>query len=252
MIITHTDLDGFVSALLAMETSGQPASAVHGFSYESDRDAQWKRLLTPFPTESVWFVDISLTPGELEWARGNIRGKKSPLDWLWYDHHESSRAFDPRCIFNTVSLVTEDSIENKCAADLVAERYTVNPAKFGWLGEWVAAAHDRDLWINEHRERGMKLTMIISDANRRGAKNSAGLRDLLSQVQDGGLSPDDIIRLYSSWWQAGWRQYENSCQIAKRTALRRTVGDLALVLCWVDGQASDVADTLYQTGEELI
>ena|SRR3990167_1761545 len=251
MIFTHSDLDGFVSALLAMEISWQLASSVHVFSYEPDRDTQWKLLLSQFPIEPNYFVDISLTPGELEWARTKpgILGNPGRQNWIWYDHHESSWNFNTLGIFGSVSLVTDGS---KCAADLIAETYTANLDKFGWLGEWVAAAHDRDLWLNEKRERGMKLTMIVSEANKRASKNSAGFRDLLTQVQDGKLSPDEVIHTHSEWWQAGWKQYENSCAIAKRTTLRRNVGDLALVLCWVDGQASDVADTLYQTGDELV
>ena len=35
MIITHGDLDGLVSALVAMEISGQKPNDVHFFSYEA-------------------------------------------------------------------------------------------------------------------------------------------------------------------------------------------------------------------------
>lgn len=192
MIITHGDLDGLVSALVAMEISGQKPNDVHFFSYEPDRDEKWNTLLVHHKSsfqmsdDNVWFVNISLRPGELEHARLPHKASK----WHWVDHHKSSLEFNPEGIFDKVYL---DTSGEKCAADILMgmvwdrhECVELNPSIL-FLQEWVDIAHDRDLWINEHRERNLKLDMILKAHLGRGRG-----RELLMYCLT--AKPDDIIQ----------------------------------------------------------
>lgn len=175
MIITHGDLDGLVSALVTMEISGQEPNDVHFFSYEPDRDEKWNSLLVHHKSsfqmshDDVWFVDISLRPGELEHAMG-LPHKASK--WHWVDHHKSSMDFiNADEIFDEVLLVTDGSV---CAADMLWETYCnlqpvgKDPDLDNHLGSWVEVAHDRDLWINKNNERNIKLDMILKAHLKRG------------------------------------------------------------------------------------
>ena len=264
MIITHGDLDGLASALVAMEISGQGPQDIHFFSYEPDRDEKWKGLLhiagEIWDINDVWFVDMSLRPGELEHARLPHKASK----WHWVDHHKSSLEFNPEGIFDEVYLKTEG---DECAADILWTQHLIrcieqsNSTRMN-LKQWVEVAHDRDLWINEHRERNLKLDMILKGCLRRRDEQS-----LLRDCQE--RSPDMIIYGYSGDWKAGMKAFENSCKTARTTSTmvtRRKVlpcsagnntathvsPNAPIVIAWITGQGSDVADTLYKTGDEII
>lgn len=261
MIITHGDLDGLVSALVAMEISGQEPNDVHFFSYEPDRDEKWSSLLVHHESsfqmshEDVWFVDISLRPGELEHAR--LPHKSS--EWHWIDHHKSSLDFDPDGIFDEVLLIAEElpspnTNTSVCAADILWETYCnlqpagKDPDLDNHLGSWVEVAHDRDLWINKNNERNIKLDMILKAHLKRGRE-----RELLGYCQT-AMWPA-IIDQFQPYWQDGMKAFENSCKTAQNTStvvIRAIPPNIPVSIAWITGQGSDVADTLYETGDEII
>ena len=253
MIITHGDLDGLVSALLAMEISGQKPNDVHFFSYEPDRDEKWNSLLVHHKSsfqmsdDDVWFVDISLRPGELEHARG-LPHKASR--WHWVDHYKSSLEFNPAGIFDEVYLKTEG---DECAADILWTQLLIrcieqsNSTRRN-LKQWVEVAHDRDLWINKNSERNMKLDMILKAHLRRGSTIN-----LLKRCQI--CCPKTAISDHISDWQEGMKAFENSCKTAQSTStvvIRVNPPHIPVSIAWITGQGSDVADTLYETGDEII
>lgn len=240
MIITHGDIDGLVSALVAMEISDQKPNDIHFFSYESDRDEKWKELYDC--DKETWFVDISLRQGELEWVRNANKAK-----WIWADHHKSSLEFDPNGIFDEVYLETEG---DECAADILWTQLLIRcieqskPTRMN-LKEWVEVAHDRDLWINENSERNIKLDMILKAHLRRGSTIN-----LLKRCQIYNLGT--IISDHTSDWQTGMKAFENSVSTANVTRVCSRDIDPEVITCWITGQGSDVADTLYVTGNEII
>ena len=79
-------------------------------------------------------------------------------------------------------------------------------------------------------------------------------RELLGYCQT--AFPQDIIKQFQSYWEAGMRAFENSVQTAKNTLARHTfvaqLNEIPIVTCWITGQGSDVADTLYESGDEII
>jgi len=262
LIITHGDLDGLVSALCVLELSGQEPQDVHFFSYAQDRDEKWKLLLPDRASlsrilyDDVWFVDISLRPGELEWVRsekGNLSVDRMTL-WTWADHHTSSREFNPEGIFDEIYLDIEG---NKCASDILWDKLTANnyfkkhnlhiTMNYDILKSWVEVAHDRDLWVNKHRERNMKLDMILKDAIR---KNKTSLLLTLCSVN----SPDEIIKIERDAWQLGMKAYENSCKTARNTMSLyiATPKEIPIRIAWTTGPESDVADSLYLSDDDII
>jgi oligoribonuclease NrnB/cAMP/cGMP phosphodiesterase (DHH superfamily) len=249
MIITHGDLDGLVSALIALEMSGHKSNNVHFFSYGRDRDEKWEELLRSslIPGKNfgdVWFVDISLNPGELEWARCS-----KIASWLWVDHHDSSKRFDPKGIFDEVHL---DVSGERCAADILWYLYldrdeTTEPEGVETtkhLEKWVGVAHDRDLWINNKHERNMKLDMILKEHIRRNI-----VQELVFCCRN--QSPNQVLHTYSRMWQSGMKSFENSLSTAQNTAYLFD-GDPPVHICWVTGYQSDVSNYLYLNDREII
>jgi oligoribonuclease NrnB/cAMP/cGMP phosphodiesterase (DHH superfamily) len=233
--------------------SSQNPSDVHFFSYEPNRDEKWSSLLVHHESsfqmshEDVWLVDISLRPGELEHARLPHKASK----WHWVDHHKSSLEFNPEGIFDEVHL---DTSGEKCAADILMkmawdqhECVESNP-NIGFLHDWADVAHDRDLWINENSERNIKLDMILKAHLKRGRG-----RELLMYCLT--AKPDDIIQQFQPYWQDGMKAFENSCKTAQNTStvvIRANPPHIPVSIAWITGQGSDVADTLYETGDEII
>ncbi len=247
-IITHSDLDGVASALVVMELTGITSNRVHHFSYANYRDEQWEKLLgyqlklsrkMMDDVEDVWFVDMSLRPGELEWARG----KQTRGHWHWVDHHISSKDFDPDGIFDDVHL----QIDGVCAADILYKMYEDGGGRYNPILEsWVVAAHDRDLWIREDPELGLKLTLLIY----RAVLTKSSWQNMLANAQV--ATPRLLLNIHNDMWEAGYEDYLSSVRIAQATAQTVKVGRYPVRLCYANGNPSDVAEEVYETGKEII
>lgn len=253
MLITHGDLDGLVAAMIWYELKRMSGNRelvrnIHVFSYGTDRDEKWKELLesntTPTgraieDTEEVWFTDISLRPGELDWVRPlNQRSR-----WIWVDHHISSEEFDTKDIFHEVYLKTDGSV---CAADLMYELFKKAQIHNPNMKLWVEAAHDRDLWIRENPELGLKLDLIVK-ANTHPEK----FRDLVVKALT--CTPEQYVKgagreLVEE--QMGY--YRSSVELAQSTANRSTIAGKPVILCYTTGYESDVSEELYNSGKEIV
>lgn len=252
MLITHGDLDGLVSAMIWYELkrmSGRElVNSIFVFSYGSNRDEEWKQLLEDSITptgraiennEEVWFTDISLRPGELDWVRPlNQRNR-----WIWVDHHISSREFDVTDIFHEVYLKYNGSV---CAADLMYELFKKAQIHNPNIESWVKAAHDRDLWIRENPELGLKLDLIVK-ANTSPDK----FRDLVVKALT--CTPEQYVKgagreLVEE--QMGY--YRSSVELAQSTANRSTISGKPVILCYTTGYESDVCEELYDSGKEIV
>lgn len=245
MIVTHSDLDGFVSALAVMHMGIGP-TRVAFFNYEEDRDTQWELLLASelepqkqliTSVEDVWFTDLSLMPGELEWARD----KRKRNRWHWVDH-QASEQFDPEGIFDEVLL---DTSGERCAADIIWDaRFKDDRRGIPVLEAWVRAAHDRDLWINEDHVLNLGLDMIVKTAINNDPVT------VLSEAL--GFTPQEIVKLRTPVIRAEMLKYEQSCRLAENTLERVTIEKIPVILCYVSGFASDVGETLYKSGREIL
>lgn len=255
-IITHGDLDGFVSALLCMKMFSIPPKRIYTSSYSPDRDEFWKKILSDgigrsghlrSNTEVIWFLDMGLRKGELEWARN----KHKQAFWHWVDHHQTSEQYDPDGIFHETYVTTDGSV---CASDIMWDLYKGMRKADASVECWVEAAHDRDLWINKNRERNVKLDMVIKAAVRE--KN--GFRNLLDQVWVNEYSPTDILLIRSDVWSESMKEFKKSVEMAQKSAEVSTIRAVQakvgypVKICYCAQYASDVAEELYETGDEII
>lgn len=250
-IVTHGDLDGLVSALVVMEVYNIIPSAVRHYSYSPKRDEWWREWLgyqiKPIKTmtgnvEDVWFTDISLRPGELEWARG----KRKRGIWRWVDHHKSSEEFDPDGIFDEVYLEFLDEV---CAADMLWRMMDFGKP-LPVLASWVEAAHDRDLWIREHPELSLRLDMMVKSQGRERKWEE-------TLVAATHYSPRELVLLHPEWWKPEMKLYENSIKLALATKqtfpLELTARKkLPVGVCYISGFASDVCEEVYGSDKEVL
>jgi oligoribonuclease NrnB/cAMP/cGMP phosphodiesterase (DHH superfamily) len=245
-IATHGDLDGFVSALIVSEMENIVPERIHIFGYEQDRDQKWKDLLKYQlkPTkgmvddlEPVWFVDISLRPGELEWARA----KQKKSNWYWVDHHASSLNFDPDSLFQEVIL---NSDSNVCAADLLWEKWENEVRKpHDTLETWVDIAHDRDLWIRSNKELGMKLDILVKD-------NQDSWDRLITKAKT--MSPSELVKNEAENWKEGMDKFNFALEVAKNTVQNIEIWDVIFRMAYTVSNESDVADFLYKNVSSVI
>ena len=256
-VITHNDLDGIVSAYFIRQfaindTESPSVPEVITVSYKDDRDKMFKSLLDDriikrgmktAPKGPVYFTDLSLTPGELEWARG----KKKSSKWYWFDHHLSSLEFDPEGIFDEVFLDTEGE---HCAADIVYDWLTYEQGydseQLAPLAEWRYFAHDRDLWINQARELNMKLDSVVRQAIYKGKLDS-----LFKVMQKGA---EEVLQRFRSEWEYMEKRYHKSVELAANTSAYypHINTEYPIVVAYVSGNSSDVADTLYRSNTDII
>jgi oligoribonuclease NrnB/cAMP/cGMP phosphodiesterase (DHH superfamily) len=245
MIITHSDLDGFVSALAVMQLKGIAPARVHFFGYSDRRDATWQKLLAEelLPraalislTEEVWFTDLALRPGELEWARNKRKRSK----WHWVDHHPASAQFDPERIFDAVSL---DDTGTVCAADMVWEMMP-KARGFPVLEKWVECAHERDLWLAEDGEFSLGLDILV--------KEYIGRAPALLLSMALMHPPRALLEREAGKIARGMAEYKKSCKLARNTAERFEVESIPVCICYVSGYASDVGETLYESRDEVL
>ena len=252
-ILCHSDLDGFVSALAVMAMHPITPKRVHHYSYASYRDDQWKKLLggdnygskasLVADTEDVWFVDLSLREGELEWARK----KQKPSVWHWVDHHTTSKDFQkPEEVFNHVELILE---EGYCAADILFNTYLETGARpHPTLAVWVALAHDRDLWIREHAALTLELTMLL----RIKGFQKGGWAEILEMAKI--VQPATMALKLRYEFEGEMKKYESSLKASNETAKVSEIAGIPVKLCYSSeaGYASDISEKLYETGDEVI
>ncbi len=250
-ILTHSDLDGFVSALGVMSMYNIAPNRVYHYSYASYRDDQWKRLLDYqlSPTalagdlEEVWFTDLSLRDGELDW----VRTKQKRSLWHWIDHHKSSADFSaPEDVFDHVELILE---EDFCAADILFNMYQETGNRpHPTLAVWTALAHDRDLWIREHAQLTLELTMLL----RIKGFEKGGWADLLELAKI--TQPATLLVKLRDEWAGEMKKYESSLKAAGMTAQVSEVAGVPIKLCYGSevGYASDISEMLYESGDEVI
>ncbi len=251
-LITHGDLDGLVSAMIWYELkrmSGRElARNIFVFSYGSDRDEMWKVLLEDSITptgravenlEEVWFTDISLRPGELDWVRPlNQRNR-----WIWVDHHISSEEFDTKDIFHEVYLKTDGLV---CAADLMYELFKKAQIHNPNIEPWVEVAHDRDLWIRKDPRLALKLDLVVK-ANTSPDK----FRDLVVKALT--CTPKQYIAgVGKELVEEQMGYYDDSAAMAHSTFNRSTIAGKPIILCYTTGYESDICEELYDTGEEIV
>ena len=246
MIITHNDLDGIVSAYFVMKGTGQLPTDVRAFSYSVERDGIWQSMLAKQPRGEVIFTDLSFKRNELDWARGIEKERR----WLWFDHHKSSLDFDHKGVFDQVFI---DASGEVCAADLTSEWLLdqevawgelANAERFEIINEWRAVAHDRDLWINNDRNRNMKLDMVV-----RACIKERRIPHLLEAMD---LGIDHVLKIYNEFWKQGMVDYKKSLELAKGTFYLNDFSDFNVVVFFVGSSASDVADSMYKTDKDII
>lgn len=253
-LVTHgNDLDGLVSAMIwyelkRMSGNRELVNNIFVFSYGSDRDEKWKELLEKWVTptgraiennEEIWFTDISLRPGELDWVRPlNQRSR-----WIWVDHHISSDGFDTTDIFHEVYLKTDGSV---CAADLMYELFKKAQIHNPNIKPWVELAHDRDLWIRKDPELALKLDLVVK-ANTHPEK----FRDMVVTALT--CTPEQYIAgVGQELVEEQMGYYRSSVELAQSTANRSTVAGKPVITCYTTGYESDVCEELYDTGEEIV
>ena len=251
-LITHGDLDGLVSAMIwyelkRMSGNRELVNSIFVFSYGVDRDEKWRELLEEMTTptgraiennEEIWFTDISLRPGELDWVRPlNQRSR-----WIWVDHHISSEEFDVTDIFHEVYLKYDGSV---CAADLMYELFKKAQIHNPNIEPWVKVAHDRDLWIRKDPELALKLDLVVK-ANTHLEK----FRDLVVKALT--CTPEQYIAgVGKELVEEQMGYYRSSVELAQNTLNRSTIAGKPVIMCYTTGFESDVAEELYKSGKEI-
>lgn len=241
-VLTHSDPDGFVSAMIVVTAKKISSTTIHTVSYGENRDELFKKWLmsqlTPLPShtimktanEDVYFTDLSLSVGELEWARN----KKKLSRWIWIDHHNASANFNSIGIFDEVIC---DFSGEKCASDLVFEYLFKNNSNAVLKG-WVSAAHDRDLWLNEDYQQGLNLDLMI----RNWLKTKAFVNQLFTCNQ---MPVRTAISLNQKFIRPGLESLEVSKNLADKTTEIFTKDEQKFVFAYVHGNVSDVGFHLY-------
>lgn len=242
IIITHNDLDGITSAFFWKLAYGIKADNIFTINYSENRDSEIKNLILGIsPPPMVMISDLSFGMGELEWARGIDKDY-----WVWFDHHQTSLEFSTFAtdIFNAIYIKTD-----RCAAEIVWNCVMEDrPEVLDGMEEWVKIARDRDLWINSNRTIGMKLNMVVGKCAYQGALGN------LFIVMEKGI--DFVLKEYRDFWMNGMANYHKSRELALRMKRRYEVpfstGCFPIVVSYVGSSISDVADAMYEDGNEVI
>ena len=217
MIVTHTDTDGLVSALIVAISHRILFKDVFTIGYRTDRDNVIEKMTEGYlqsnrsmmySANPLYYLDLSFRPEEFEWARN----KKKKNHWIWIDHHISSNDFDPKGVFDEVHLDTEGG---SCAADICWKAYEDIVKADNNLMEWRQVAHDRDLWINEYKDMNMKIDMVIKyHINKLGESHSI-VNQLLETMAK--YPPKIFVMTTANIWQIEWKKYIDSKTMALTT-----------------------------------
>jgi oligoribonuclease NrnB/cAMP/cGMP phosphodiesterase (DHH superfamily) len=249
-IICHSDLDGWVSAMVIVSAKNPAPDSIWWTSYGDNRDEQFKKWLMPQLTalpsntvmrtsnEDVYFVDVSLNVGELEWARD----VKKRSRWIFVDHHHGSADFDTKGIFDEV---IHDFSGEKCASDLVYEYLYKNTPNTVLKG-WVDAAHDRDMWINEDYQQGFELELML--------RHMLSTRTFVNYLFTYNQMPvKSALALNRKFIIEGLRSFERNKKLADNTTEVFTKDEQKFVFAYITGNASDIGYYLYnQHGRESV
>lgn len=262
MIFCDSDLDGVVSAYIASHLP-DPAWLGHiipvPFYVDRNKVMQGnlesggyliKRGQRSAPEDPVIFVDMGFENNDLEFARG----RRKSSEWIWIDHHTSSRKFNGE-IFD--SIMFDDSGE-VCAADLTYEFVQKRDGFVGVKGraldsiyEWLERAHDRDLWINKERELNRKLDAIVkykTKSDRNGG--FSWLEQFIQYDMPNGV--DFVLSKNADVWKRAEERYQKSLEFAQNTKFHISHYHFPIMLAYASSHISDVADEMYDSGEDII
>ncbi|MDA1192840.1 MAG: hypothetical protein O3A46_14295 [Candidatus Poribacteria bacterium] len=234
LVVTHYDLDGFVSALCLVDAFDLPKNRVRFLSYGVDREKIIQQALEETQAETLYICDIGLSEEDADssWMRDPL------LHRVLFDHHESTNSLDT----SGFQEVYVDTSGNYCAADLVysyLER-VVQSRITPRLEKWVALAHDRDLWLNQQRNSGRRVTWLLKEK----------IFDRLDLALE-TASPEEFIRASGGRWKRGEALFLDAVECAKNTMYLFDDAPVPIKIAYVKRDTSDVADEL-QDGGQLV
>ena len=248
MMVCYNDLDGLVSSLIACRVSNinpdRPEKLLV-VGYQENRDELFKKFIgfQLMKTDSlidnredVWFTDVSLRNGELDWARNKY--KKSA--WKWCDHHESSKEFEQGDLFTEVTLDM-----TKCTSELMLDKIRTQ-SKIAYndkhFEDWTKIARMRDMWefTEEFKPTLMKLDFIVKSCYN-GKPNEQDYIALIRKMQK--LSYQQLIDTEKDKWEKHLLLFSDSLRFANSTLV--SLGDnpvIKFVHC--SGYESDLSEEL--------
>jgi oligoribonuclease NrnB/cAMP/cGMP phosphodiesterase (DHH superfamily) len=155
LIISHTDLDGVASALIAhkylLETTSENAEVVL-VNYDCAMDV----IIEEFSSQKydeIWIADLSIREAEVF---KKIKKFKDQIKTVWIDHHASSVSQD----WMDICIIEES--DEECAASLMYKycnsQIDFDIHHYDYLSRY---ARDVDLWRQKY-SRATDLSMIIS------------------------------------------------------------------------------------------
>ncbi|GIX06645.1 MAG: hypothetical protein KatS3mg115_1048 [Candidatus Poribacteria bacterium] len=234
LIVTHYDLDGFVSALCLLEAFGLSRRRVRFLSYGMDRRRAIERAVRELRARAVVLCDLALDVEDLEgrWMQD------SRLQRVLFDHHEAT---DPR-VLERFDLSYVDSSGDCCSADLVYAclEKIASGEVLAKLHPWVQLAHDRDLWINRYRRTTQRIGWLLRER----------IYERLDVARESS-SPVEFLRRLRGQWRRGEALFYDALECARNTAVTFTDTPVPITIAYVKRDTSDVAEFL-QPGGHLI
>ncbi len=234
LIVTHYDLDGFVCALCLIEGLELDSSCVRFLSYRANRRHIIESGISEAQATSVIVCDLGLADGDLNaaWA------KDPTLYRVLFDHHDSTERLDSD-VFDETHLDVRPDV---CSSDLVLafleehwpERVTDK------LRAWVDIARDRDLWINQSREVGQRISWLLKER----------IHERLDIAMESSAPQEFLTRLKGRWRRAE-ALFHDAVLLSRNTAHVFTDSPVPIKIAYVKRDTSDVADAL-QDGRQLV
>lgn len=235
LIVTHYDVDGFVCALCLLEAFHLPTSRVRFLSYGARRLTAVATAVQQTKADTLFLCDLGWNEEELDtpWMTD------PHLYRLLFDHHETTHRLD-RNRFHEVYLDTSGTV---CSADLVLAylRRQVPSRVTSKLLRWVAVAHDRDLWINQNRETGRRISWLLKE-------------QILERLETALLtpSPEEFLRKLQGQWKRGEALFQDAVLCAKKTSVLYTDTPVPIKIAFVKRDTSDVAEELQEGGQLIV
>jgi oligoribonuclease NrnB/cAMP/cGMP phosphodiesterase (DHH superfamily) len=235
LIVTHYDLDGFVCALCLLEAFNIPTKRVRFVSYGTRRAGIIESGLQQSKAEVLYLCDIGLSQEEL----GDAWAMDPAVYRVLFDHHEGTGLLD----LSAFHEAYVDRSGDACSSDLVLEylRRRVPTRVAPKLMRWVAIAHDRDLWLNENREVGRRVTWL--------------LKERIHERLDVAIltpSPEDFLWKLEGQWKRGETLFHDAVACAQNTACVFDDAPVPIKIAYVKRDTSDVADELQEGGQLIV